>query len=46
MHVQVELADLEEVLLGLNTVTRGEHIRRLYKTDQSYDCRDALAKVR
>eukprot|EP00045_Choanoeca_perplexa_P014765 m.175694 g.175694 ORF g.175694 m.175694 type:complete len:1225 (+) comp16788_c0_seq1:101-3775(+) len=41
----VEAADLEEVLLGLNTVTRGEHIRRLYKCDQAYDCRDALAKA-
>ena len=43
---QVEQADLAEVMLGLNTVTRGEHIRRLYKADQAYDCRDALAKVR
>lgn len=37
--------ELEHVLLGFDTVTRGEEIRRLYNKDQAYDCRDALAKA-
>jgi myosin-3 len=41
----VPVDDLKTVLLGFDTVTRGESIRRLYNKDQSYDCRDALAKA-
>lgn len=41
----LEGATLASVLLGLNTVTRGEKIRRLYTTVQAYDCRDAVAKA-
>ena len=43
--LDVPVDRLTEALLGINTVTRGEKIRRLYNASQSYDCRDALSKV-
>lgn len=43
--LKVDAAALADVLLGVNTVTRGEKIRRVYKQNQAYDVRDALAKV-
>ena len=43
--LNVPLDELTSVLLGFDTVTRGEAIRRLYTKHQSYDCRDALAKA-
>ncbi len=36
---------LESALLGINTITRGETIRRLYTRAQAGDCKDALIKV-
>ena len=44
-HQKVPASSLESVLLGFDTVTRGETIRRLYDVDHAYDCRDALAKA-
>eukprot|EP00043_Microstomoeca_roanoka_P008508 m.81903 g.81903 ORF g.81903 m.81903 type:complete len:1020 (+) comp14274_c2_seq2:2-3061(+) len=43
--LQVDINQLADVLLGFNTVTRGESIRRFYDRDHAYDCRDALAKA-
>lgn len=43
--IKVDSAALEKSLVGMDTVTRGEKIRRFYKTDGAYDCRDALSKV-
>jgi hypothetical protein len=41
----VPVEQLKEALISIESIARGEKIRREYKTTQSYDCRDALAKV-
>lgn len=43
--LQLDEAGLIKCLTVLQTVTRGEHIERLYTTSQAYDCRDAMAKA-
>ena len=39
------LKPIVEVLTSIESVAKGECIRRSYKQSQAYDCRDALAKV-
>eukprot|EP00047_Mylnosiga_fluctuans_P024126 m.153715 g.153715 ORF g.153715 m.153715 type:complete len:1104 (+) comp9783_c1_seq15:111-3422(+) len=43
--LQVDVGKLTESLLVSISVARGDVIRRPYKLDEAYDCRDALAKA-
>eukprot|EP01147_Barroeca_monosierra_P002905 gene2905-8162_t len=41
----IDEPSFREAILAIHSVTRGERIKRPYTKDQSYDCRDAVAKA-
>lgn len=46
-YVSFKVGDtlLEHAFSGLDTMTRGERIRRHFNASKAYDCRDAIAKA-